>query len=103
MNWLAVIIAGLATFASRVSFIAFGERISLPPIVESALRYVAPAAFAAISIPIVLGGDAFADFTDDIPRIIAATLACLVVWKSRSLPLSLLIGMGTLWLLIWLR
>ena len=56
MNWIAVIIAGLATYLSRVSFIALGDRISLPPVVESALRYVGPAAFAAISIPIVLGG-----------------------------------------------
>lgn len=101
MNWIAVIIAGLLTYASRMSFIAFGDRVTLPPIVESALRYVGPAAFAAISIPIVLGGDVFADFSADIPRIIAATLACAVVWKSRNIPLSLLTGMGTLWLLIW--
>lgn len=101
MNWIAVIIAGLATFLSRMSFIALGDRISLPAIVESALRYVGPAAFAAISVPIVLGGDAFADFSADIPRIIAATLACAVVWKSRNIPLSLVTGMGTLWLLIW--
>ena len=101
MNWIAVIIAGLATYLSRASFIALGDRISLPPVVESALRYVGPAAFAAISIPIVLGGDAFADFSNDIPRIIAASLACFVVWKSRNLPLRLLTGMGTLWLVIW--
>ena len=101
MNWIAVIIAGLATYLSRVSFIALGDRISLPPVAESALRYVGPAAFAAISIPIVLGGDAFSGFGNDIPRIIAASLACFVVWKSRNLPLSLLTGMGTLWLLIW--
>lgn len=101
MNWIAVVIAGLATWASRVSFIFLGDRVSLPPIAESALRYVGPAAFAAISIPIVLGGDAFANFDDDVPRIIAASLACFVVWKSRNLPLSLVTGMGTLWLLIW--
>ena len=102
MSWLAVIVAGLVTFGSRVSFIAFGDRVSLPPIAESALRYVGPAAFAAISIPIVLGGDSFANFGDDVPRIIAATFACLIVWKSRNLPLALLTGMGTLWLLLWI-
>lgn len=101
MNWFAVIVAGLATYLSRVSFIAFGDRVELPPIVETALRYVGPAAFAAISLPIVLGGDGVAAFTDDIPRIIAASLACAVVWKSRNIPLSLLTGMGALWLLIW--
>ncbi len=101
MNWLAITIAGIATFASRFSFIAFGDKIELPEFVESALKFVAPAAFAAISVPIVLGGDGISDFGADIPRIVAATLACLVVWKSKNLPLSLITGMGTLWLLIW--
>lgn len=101
MNWLAVVLAGLATYASRLSFIAFGNKIELPGIVESGLKFVAPAAFAAISVPIVLGGDGFGDFSNDVPRIIAASLACLVVWKSKNLPLSLATGMGTLWFLIW--
>ena len=101
MNWLAVIIAGIATYLSRMSFIVFGDRVALPPIVESALKFVAPAAFAAISVPIVLGGDGLRGFSDDLPRIVAACLACAVVWKSRNLPLSLITGMGTLWLLLW--
>lgn len=101
MNWLAVIIAGLATYLSRISFIVFGDQIVLPPIVESALRFVAPAAFAAISVPIVLGGDGLTGFSDDLPRLVAASFACAVVWKSRNLPLSLITGMGTLWLLLW--
>lgn len=100
MNWLAVIIAGLVTYLSRMSFIVFGDRIELPPIIESALRFVAPAAFAAISIPIVLGGDGIAEFSADLPRVFAASLACLVVWKSRNMAMSLITGMGTLWILL---
>lgn len=102
MNWIAIVLAGIATYLSRMSFIAFGGRIELPPVVESALRFVGPAAFAAISVPIVLGGDGVAEFSNDIPRIIAALLACVVVWKSRNLPVSLITGMGTLWLLLWI-
>ena len=100
MNWIAIIIAGLATFLSRMSFIAFGSNLVLPPLVESALRYVGPAAFAAISIPVVFGGDGFADLSSDAPRIIAAVLACTIVWKTKNLPLSLVVGMGSLWLLL---
>lgn len=100
--WLTIIIAGVGTYATRVSFIAFGDRISLPEIVERGLRFVAPAAFAAISIPLVLGSDGFADFSNDIPRIVAATAAGVVVWKFKNLPASLVVGMGTLWLLLWL-
>lgn len=102
MNWLAVVIAGVLTYVSRASFIALGDRVTLPPAVESALRFAAPAAFAAISIPIVLGGDGIADLGADVPRIVAASVACAVVWKTRNLALSLLTGMGTLWTLLWL-
>lgn len=102
MNWLAIVIAGVATYLARASFIAFGDGVQLPPIVESSLRFVGPAAFAAISLPIVLGGDALADFSSDIPRLIAAGLAAAVIWKTRSVPLSLITGMGTLWLLLWI-
>lgn len=101
MNWLAITLAGLATFASRFSFIAFGNKIELPAVVESALKFVAPAAFAAISVPIVLGGDGVSDFGADVPRIVAACVSSLVVWKTKSLSRSLATGMGTLWLLIW--
>ena len=81
---------------------ACGSGVRLPAVVESALQFAAPAAFAAISIPIVLGGDGFADFGSDVRRILAVTLACAVVWKSRNIPLSLATGMGALWLLLWL-
>lgn len=102
MNWFAIIVAGLATYGSRMSFIAFGNKIELPDVVESALKYVAPAAFAAISVPIVLGGDGIENFAGDVPRIVAATCACMVVWRRRNIPLSLITGMGLLWLLTWL-
>ena len=100
MKWLAIVVAGFATFLSRISFIAFGNQLELPAIVERALRFVGPAAFAAISIPVVLGGDGVASFGEDLPRIIAGTLAMAVVWKRRNLPLSLFAGMGSLWLLL---
>ncbi len=101
MNWIAIIVAGLATYLSRVSFIAVGDKIQLPGVIESALRYVAPAAFAAISVPIVLGGDGLADLYADIPRIVAAAAACAIVYKTRNVAASLAVGMGSLWLLIW--
>ena len=94
--------AGLITYATRASFIAAGDRISLPPRVEQALKYVGPASFAAIAAPAVLGGDQFAEFGDDIPRLFAMVVAGAVIWRTRNVPASLVTGMGTLWLLLWL-
>lgn len=99
--WLTFIGCGIVTFATRASFIALGDKMPLPPAVERALRYVAPAAFAAIAMPLILGGDGLTGFSADIPRIVAAAVAAVVIIRWRKMPLSLLIGMIVLWLLQW--
>lgn len=100
--WLIIIVGGIVTYTSRLSFIAFGERIKLPNIAERALAYVAPAAFAGISLPLVLGPDGVSNPLDASPQIIAALVAIGAVWWKKSLPLSLVVAMLTLWLLLWL-
>lgn len=99
--WLIILAAGLITYATRASFIALGDRVPLPGPVERALKYVGPAAFAAIAAPAALGGDQFAEFGDDIPRLIAVLAAGVVIWRTRNVPASLVTGMGTLWLILW--
>lgn len=97
--WIIIVASGVVTYLSRASFIVFGDRLTLPDPVERSLKYVAPAAFAAISIPLVLGQDGFEGFADDVPRIIAALAAgAVLVWR-KSLPLMLCVGMAVFWLL----
>jgi len=99
--WLIFMACGTVTFATRASFITLGDRLPLPDSVERALRYVAPAAFAAISVPLILGGDGVSNFSADLPRIIAACAAALAVFRLKNIPSSLLTGMVVLWLLEW--
>ncbi|MBQ89248.1 MAG: hypothetical protein CL433_10480 [Acidimicrobiaceae bacterium] len=99
--FLTILAAGVITYATRASLIVAGDRVTLPGQVERALKYVAPAAFAAIGAPALLGGDQFVAFGDDIPRIIAVLLAGVVIAKTRSVPLSLIAGMSALWLILW--
>lgn len=101
-TWLIFAACGLVTFATRSSFIALGDRVNIPPAAQRALRYVAPAAFAALAVPLTLGGDGFEGFSDDVPRIVAAIAAgAFIVWR-KTIPMSLVVGMGTLWLLQWI-
>ena len=100
--WLTIIAAGVITYLTRASFIAAGDRVKLPASVERALKYVGPASFAAIAAPAVLGGDQFDEFGDDLPRLIAVTVAGVVIWRTRNVPASLVTGMATLWLILWL-
>ncbi len=97
--WLIIIGSGLVTYLTRASFIVFGDKVPLPPVVERSLKYVAPASFAAISVPLFLGGDGIAGFGEDIPRIIAGAAAAAVIWRWKNIPASLVVGMGLFWLL----
>ncbi|MEM9466728.1 MAG: AzlD domain-containing protein [Actinomycetota bacterium] len=100
--WLTILAAGAITYLTRASFIAAGDRVTLPPAVERALHYVGPASFAAIAAPAVLGGDQFTEFGDDIPRLVAMLVAGGMIWKTRSVPWSLVSGMSCLWVILWI-
>lgn len=94
--WLAFVLGGIATYLLRSSFIVFmGER-RLPGEVERALRYVGPAAFAAIAVPRIVGGDAEAWAPDE--RILAAVVGGLVCWRFKSVIGGIFAGMATLWI-----
>ncbi len=107
--WLAFALAGAVTFWQRSVFFWLSERASerlLPPPVQRALRYVAPAAFAAISAPRIVAASSqssgavsrLLEVVVD-ARFLAALLASLIMWRTGKLPLMLLIGMVTFWLL----
>ncbi len=98
--WLTIIGGGIITYLTRASFILAGDQVRLPAAVERGLRYVAPAAFAAIAVPAVFGGDGLDGFGDDVPRITAAIVAGAVIVRSRNVPASLVLGLSTLWLLL---
>lgn len=98
--WIVVIAAGIATFAMRFSFVALFGRINVPPTLEEALRYVAPAVLAALTVPAVVApGGAFDPWNAFVP---AAVIGGVAAWRTRSIGASILIGLPALWLLQWL-
>lgn len=95
--WAVAIIGGLITFAERVAFLAVADRAGdVHPAVREALRMIPAAALAALVAPAVFraGTDGALDLAN--PRIIAATLAILVMWRTRQILLTLLVGLTTL-------
>lgn len=98
--WTVVILAGIATFAMRLSFIALFGRVSVPPSVERALKYIAPSVLAAITLPALLTPDNALDaWNFYVP---AAILGGLAAWKTRSIGAAIVVGLPSLWLLQWL-
>jgi len=99
--WVMLAGMALATFAFRASFLILGERMSLPPLVKRALDFVPAAVLAALVLPL------FADIRsawqgEDSVRLVAGAAAFVVANRTRSVPATLVVGMGLLWLLQWL-
>lgn len=92
--WLIFILLGLATILPRASFIVLGGRVTLPSIVQRALRYAPAAALAAIVAPdVVITGGVFDPLND---KLAGAVVAVISVMSSRNPWLPFIAGMGVL-------
>ncbi|MFO1397585.1 MAG: AzlD domain-containing protein [Burkholderiales bacterium] len=98
--WAVILLVGALNYASRLSFIAFFAKRTMPPLLARALRYVPAAMLTALVVPMVIEPHGLAtDFAT--PRVAAALVAGVVAWRTRSTLRTLGVGMGTLWLLAW--
>ncbi len=97
--WPILIAVGLFTFATRLSFILLFGRLSVPPGLQRALRFVPPAALTAIIFPELLTPGGTLDISFGNFRLIAGILAIIVAWFSKNIFLTILVGMATLLLL----
>ena len=98
--WLAMLLAGAATFAIRLSFIGAAGRMDAPAWFRRMLRFVPIAALTALVWPDLLISGGHLSFGE--PRLIAGLLAAGVAWKTRSVSLTIAIGMLALWTIQWL-
>lgn len=98
--WVAVIVIGLGTYLTRLSFIgAFGER-AMPAWMEVPLRYVAPAVLGAIVLPSVVMPDGVVDLVPAAnPRFLAAVIAAAVAVRWRNVSVVIAVGMAALWVI----
>lgn len=102
--WLTMFSVGLLTFATRLSFIFLFGRREIPPRVRQALRFVPPAVLSAIIFPELLlpNGTFELAFTNE--RLLAGLAAALVAWRTRSIVITIVVGMAVLLILqAWLN
>jgi branched-subunit amino acid transport protein len=95
--WVVILAVGAINYASRLSFIAFFARRTMPPLLARALRYVPPAMLMALIVPMVIIPAAGIEAIN--PRIPAAIIAGAVAWRTRSTLKTMFAGMAALWLL----
>ena len=96
--WGIFILIGLATTLPRASFIVLGNRVTLPSVVQRALRYAPAAALAAIVVPdVLLVSGELAPLNPKLAAAgaaIAAAFAAAVLSRNPWLPF--IAGMGVL-------
>jgi len=101
----ALLVAGMAlvTFAIRYPVLALLGKIPLPEPVFRALRYVPAAVLTAIIIPaVVIGQDSHLDLRLTNAYLVAGLVSAPVAWRTRSLLLTIILGMLALWGWRWL-
>ena len=95
--WVVILAVGAINYASRLSFIAFFARRTMPPLLARALRYVPAAMLAALIVPMIVAPAVGAEPVN--PKLPAALVAGVVAWRTKSTPKTLAAGMLALWLL----
>jgi branched-subunit amino acid transport protein len=102
MTWLSIIIAGILTYFTRMAMIALVGREMLSDRVKEVLAYVPSAVFPAIIFPAIFINDygTFVQIND--PKIFAAIIAIIVGYFSKSIISTILAGLFSYWLLVFL-
>jgi branched-subunit amino acid transport protein len=93
--WAVVVLSGTGTFAMRASFLAAANRVTnVPQGIQRLLRQIPPAALASLVVPALVRPHGSLDLLQG--RLVAGVLAALVAWRTRSVALTLVIGLGAL-------
>jgi branched-subunit amino acid transport protein len=94
--WAVMILGGALTFLTRLSFIWLQDRISMPPLLQRALRFVPPAVLTVIIFQELLFQNSTLDLSPTNTRMLAGIIAVIVAWRSRNPLLTIAAGMISL-------
>ncbi len=99
MIWLTIIGVGLVTFVYRAAFLFFLTALNFPQWARQILRFVPAAALTALIVPELLMRSGTLAFTWQNERLLAGLIAIAIALWTRSVGLTLAVGMVTLYLL----
>lgn len=91
--WTVILGLTLVTIATRSAFLVLGERITLPPRLQHALRYAPVCALMALIAPELLLIDGTLTLSFANPKLVAGVAAGAVVLTTRSMMTAMAVGM----------
>ncbi len=95
------IIAGMAlvTFATRFAAVALLGQKKMPAGLERWLRHIPTGILTALIVPTLLLPEGYVNLSFDNHYLMAGLVAAAAAWKSRNMVTTLILGMGTMFLL----
>ena len=96
--WFECLVIGgmaIATFLIRYLMFGFSRRLSLPPALLKALRYVPPVVLTAIVVPEVLLNENTLNLSFANARLVGAMTAIFAGVLTQNLLLTIVLGMAT--------
>jgi branched-subunit amino acid transport protein len=100
--WIALILIGLFTLGTRLSFILILEKWQPPEWFQRGLRFVPLAVLSALVFPDVFMHPGYFALPPDLPRIFGAVTAVVVAWRTKNIFLTIGAGMLVFYLLRFL-
>ena len=102
MTLFTIIVAGIITYFMRMTMVALVDRDLLGEKVKAVLAYVPSAVFPAIIFPGIFINDygSFIEIND--PKIFGAIVAILVGYFSRNVIATIISGLLSYWIIIFL-
>ena len=97
--WVTLVIIGVLTLTIRLSFILLIGKWKPPEIFQRSLRFVPLAVLPALIFPEIFVRNNIIAVPPDFPRLVAAVTAGLVAWRTKSVLLTIAIGMLVFYLL----
>ena len=82
------------TFGVRYPVLALVSRLSLPPAVLDALKFIPPAVLTAIVVPAVLMPEGLLNVRFDNAYLVAGVAAAVISWRTKNLLLTIVLGMA---------
>lgn len=97
--WVVIVGGMIVTYSLRSSFLVLLGKESIPLWLFKSLRYTPAVVLSALITQMVVKNADAVQISFDNPKILAALIALFVAWKTRNSIITLVAGMGALWLL----
>lgn len=100
--WLLILALAGVTLLERLSFLLWSDRWTMPDWAERGLAYVPVTVLAALILPSIMRNNGAIDLSLVNPKLIASVVAVLLIWKTRNVLLTIVVGMIVFWGMNWL-